>query len=141
MFGAMSNPKAAYGKVGLETKVATASPHELVMMLFDGAMTSILLARMYLEQRAIKEKGEAIGRAIDIIDGGLKASLDHSVGGDLSVHLASLYEYMCTRLLLANLRNDPVILDEVSGLLGELRGAWAEIGKDPAINYAKRAAA
>ena len=141
MFGVMSNPMAAYGKAGLETKVATASPHELILMLFDGAMTAILQAKMHLAQRAIKEKGDAIGRAIEIIDGGLKASLDYSVGGDLSMHLASLYEYMCTRLLLANLRNDPVVLDEVSGLLGELRGAWAEIGKNPATDYANRAVA
>ena len=64
-----------------------------------------------------------------IIDGGLKASLDVKAGGALAERLASLYDYMLNRLLAANLRNDVTLVDEVSKLLGELRGAWAQIGQ------------
>jgi flagellar protein FliS len=62
-----------------------------------------------------------------IIDEGLKSSLDKNVGGELAQNLSDLYEYMCQRLLVANLKNDVAALDEVSRLLTELKGAWEEI--------------
>lgn len=131
MFGVMNNPMAAYRKAGIETQVETASPHQLVLMLFDGALGTLAAARVHMEAKRIKEKGDAIGKAIDIIDGGLKASLDLKAGGQLAERLQALYEYMCTRLLHANLRNDRAALDEVSGLLTELKGAWEEIASVP----------
>lgn len=140
MFGLMTNPAAAYRKAGVETQVATASPHQLVLMLYDGALKAIAAASLYLSQEDIANKGDAIGKAIDIIDGGLKACLDHQAGGELSERLAALYEYMCTRLLYANLRNDRAALDEVARLLNELRGAWEEISTDPAVLSRNRAA-
>lgn len=141
MFGVMSNPAAAYRKAGIETKVETASPHMLVTMLFDGALLAITQADHYMAGKQIKEKGDAIGKAINIIDGGLKASLDRQAGGQLAERLAALYEYMCTRLLQANLRNDRAILNEVSGLLKELKSAWEEIGDNPATHSTTRTAA
>jgi len=140
MFGVMTNPAAAYRKAGIETQVQTASPHKLVLMLFDGAMAAIVTAGMHLQAKRIKEKGNAIGKAIEIIDGGLKASLDPNAGGELAERLKGLYEYMCVRLLHANLRNDQAALDEVSGLLGELKSAWEEIADDPAVHSRTRAA-
>jgi flagellar protein FliS len=59
-----------------------------------------------------------------IIDEGLQASLDKNVGGDLVHNLEALYSYMCTRLLAANVNNDVEALDEVTRLLGEIKGAW-----------------
>ncbi|HNP26478.1 MAG TPA: flagellar export chaperone FliS, partial [Nitrosomonas sp.] len=58
---------------------------------------------------------------------GLKASLDMNVGGELAFHLQALYDYMTSRLLIANLKNDIEIIDEVNGLLNELYGAWKAI--------------
>jgi len=133
MFGLMSNPAAAYSKAGVETQVDTSSPHQLVLMLFDGALSVIATASMHMQAKRIQLKGESIGKAIDIIDGGLKACLDYKAGGELAEKLGALYEYMCIRLLHANLRNDQAALDEVSGLLKELRGAWEEIANDPAV--------
>jgi len=129
----MSNPAAAYSKAGVETQVDTSSPHQLVLMLFDGALSVIATASMHMQAKRIQLKGESIGKAIDIIDGGLKACLDYKAGGELAEKLGALYEYMCIRLLHANLRNDQAALDEVSGLLKELRGAWEEIANDPAV--------
>lgn len=141
MFGLMTNPAAAYRKAGVETQVATASPHQLVLMLYDGALKTIAAASLYLSQNDIAAKGDAIGKAIDIIDGGLKACLNHQAGGDLADKLAALYEYMCTRLLYANLRNDQAALAEVTCLLNDLRGAWEEISSDPAVLSQNRTAA
>jgi flagellar protein FliS len=72
-------------------------------------------------------KGVFISKAIAIIGEGLHASLDKKVGGELAENMSSLYEYMVKRLIDANLKNDITILDEVSGLLGELAGAWDSI--------------
>lgn len=141
MFGVMNNPANAYRKAGVETKVETATPHELVLMLYDGALTSIATASLYMQNQQIQEKGQAIGKAIDIIDGGLKACLNYQSGGEIAERLGALYEYMCTRLLHANLRNDPTALEEVAKLLKELKGAWEEIANDPAVVSRNKAVA
>lgn len=141
MFAVMNNPAAAYRKAGLETQVETASPHKLVLMLYEGAIAFIATAAMHMRSHDVERKGEAISNAIEVIDGGLKACLDHDVGGDLSERMAALYEYMCTRLLYANLNNDQVALDEVVALLNELKSAWEEIANDPAVVSQNKAAA
>lgn len=127
MFGSPRSPAAAYASVGVETSVATADPHKLILLLFEGAEAAILSAKLNMELGNIAEKGRLISNAIDIITNGLKASLDFEKGGDLSIKLAALYDYMAQRLLWANLKNDPAALDEVMRLIGEIHGAWAEI--------------
>jgi flagellar secretion chaperone FliS len=118
----------AYAQVGVETGVASADPHRLILMLFDGTLAAIAAAKLSMNRGEIGAKGAAIAKAIAIVDGGLKASLDVKAGGELAERLAELYDYMMRQLLAANLRNDTAILDEVARLLNELRGAWAQIG-------------
>lgn len=125
------NALNAYSQVGVETGVAAASPHKLIAMLYDGALVSIASAKLYMQQKDIARKGEAISKAIAIIDEGLKASLDEEVGGELAQNLKALYSYMCQRLLVANLKNEIAPLDEVAKLLSDLKGAWDAIGKQP----------
>ncbi|MCB1886713.1 MAG: flagellar export chaperone FliS [Rhodocyclaceae bacterium] len=127
MFGQKNTAASAYARVGVETKVSTASPHQLIVMLYDGALLSVNSAAVAMESGDIPGKGQAISKAINIISNGLKASLDMEAGGELSGRLAALYEYMAQRLLQANLQNSRPALDEVSGLLTELRGAWLDI--------------
>ncbi|CAG4882207.1 Flagellar secretion chaperone FliS [Georgfuchsia toluolica] len=119
----------AYARVGIETDIVTADPHKLIVMLYEGARLSIATAKLHMQRNEIGAKGEAISKAISIIDQGLKASLDVNAGGKIAEKLYALYEYMCRRLLLANLKNQPEMLDEVAGLLGELNEAWNSIGK------------
>lgn len=130
MFGALPNRAAAYARVGVETGVSTASPHQLIVMLFDGALMSISLAAIAMEQNDIPTKGSAISKSIDIINNGLKASLDMEAGGSLSERLAALYDYMTERLLYANLKSNRAALDEVATLLGGLREAWIGIAPE-----------
>lgn len=120
-----------YAQVGVETGVASADPHRLVLMLFDGALAAIASAKLALSRNEIAAKGMAITKAIAIVDGGLKASLDIKAGGELAERLSGLYDYMLRQLFHANLRNDAATLDEVARLLTELRGAWAQISKVP----------
>jgi flagellar protein FliS len=117
----------AYATIGLETGVAAASPHAMILMLYDGALMSIREASQHIEGARIAERGQAISRAISIIDGGLKASLDLRLGGEIAGWLDQLYDYMSRRLLAVSMRGETAGLDEVEGLLRELRGAWAEI--------------
>lgn len=118
----------AYQKVGLESAVLSASPHQLVVMLFDGAYSALVRARLFLEQGDIPAKGEALSKAINIIDNGLKAGLNMEVDSDLPANLAALYDYMVRRLLHANLRNDVEAIVEVEGLLNNIADAWKQIG-------------
>lgn len=133
MFPNFSDPAAAYRKVGLETQLDSASPHKLVVMLFDGALVAVGNAQRYMENKEIAEKGKSISKAIDIIANGLQASLDIESGGEIALQLEALYEYMGQRLLHANLRNDLAALKEVSALLMELKSAWEKIADDPAV--------
>ena len=116
-----------YATVELETSVATADPHKLILLLFQGALLAISSAKNQMLRKEIASKGKYISQAIMIIEEGLKASLDKNVGGELAHNLSDLYEYMSQRLLIANLKNDVGALDEVSRLLSELKGAWEEI--------------
>jgi flagellar protein FliS len=141
MFATLNNPAAAYSKAGVEAKSETASPHELVIMLFDGALASIASATHHIQAGNIAGKGESISKAIEIIESGLNASLDYRTGGELAERLGALYEYMCSRLLHANLRNDKAALEEVSGLLRDLKSAWEEISNDSAVVSPTKAAA
>jgi flagellar protein FliS len=141
MFGTLRNPAAAYQKAGIETSIETKSPHALVLMLFEGALSQIAVAGMQMDRKDIAAKGKAISHAIEIIDGGLRACLDHKAGGELSERLAALYEYICNRLVYANLHNDQAALREAASLLGELKSAWEEIADDPAALSASKPAA
>jgi flagellar secretion chaperone FliS len=132
MFGAKQSGVNAYAKVGIETGVTSASPHKLIVMLFDGALVSVNAAIMHMKAGNIPEKGAAISKAMMIIDSGLRAALDKKAGGEIAEGLDALYEYMGARLLQANLKNQVDILEEVQRLLGELRGAWNAIGATPA---------
>jgi flagellar secretion chaperone FliS len=122
------NAARAYTRVGLETGVIAASPHGLVLMLFDGALCAVSDAESHLAHGRVVDKGEAISRAISIINLGLRASLDQTQGGKIAGYLLELYDYMSRRLLFASLRNDRAALREVTTLLGELRSSWAAIG-------------
>jgi flagellar protein FliS len=118
----------AYAKVGLETGVGAASPHKLIVMLYDGALVAVLSALTNMKAGQIAAKGAAISKAITIIDNGLRAALDKKAGGEIAEGLDALYEYMSARLLQANLNNQPELLEEVHKLLSDLRDAWNAIG-------------
>lgn len=125
------NAMNAYTQVGVENSILNASPHKLIAMLFDGAILAISQGKLHMQQGNVAAKGESISKAIAIIDEGLKISLDEKVGGELVTNLRALYEYMSSRLLMANFKNDVDGLDEVVRLLVDLKGAWDAIGRQP----------
>jgi flagellar protein FliS len=122
-----------YTKTGVEMDVLNADPHRLIVILFDGAIGTIQRAKGFMAQKKTAEKCDAIDQAMRIIDCGLCASVDPSHAPQFAARLVGLYRYMLRRLVLANSRNDAKILDEVTGLLGGLRDAWAKIGAGAAV--------
>ena len=118
---------------------AATTPHELVLVLFEGLRMAVNEARVQMQLHETAAKGAAIGKACEIIDGGLKASLDMERGGKIAEQLQSLYDYMVERLTLANLRNEPAHLDVVARLLAEIEGAWRQIGPQQTSGMPSRA--
>lgn len=128
MFGSTTRNFAnTYAKVDLETSIGSASPHKLIAMLYEGALTVLAKASHQMKTGDVAGKGNSISQAISIIDNGLRVSLDKKIGGEIAENLDALYEYMSARLLMANLNNQAEYLDEVRKLLKELKGAWDQI--------------
>ena len=117
----------AYRQVGIQTGVEGASAHQLVLMLFDGFQDSVAQARGAIAAGHIEAKGRAIGRAVRIVEEGLKASLNLDAGGALAADLNTLYAYISVRLTEGNLRNDMAALEECARLMEPVRSAWAAI--------------
>ena len=116
-----------YQTVNTQAQAVDASPHRLIQMLMEGGLTRIAQARGAMERQQTALKGEFIGKAIGII-GGLREGLDLQKGGELAANLDSLYQYMLSRLFEANVKNDTVLLDEVAGLLRNVKSGWDVIG-------------
>ena len=137
------NLALVYARNDLETGVAAADPHKLVLMLFDGAIKATQDAAAHLAHGDVEGKARAIGKAVQIVEDGLRASLVDTSGGELAGQLDRLYDYIGRRLLHASARNDITCLDDVRRLLGELRGAWMAIatpGSTPAPREQRLAA-
>jgi len=120
-----------YQQTSAHSGVMDASPHRLIQMLLDGALSRILSAKASIKQNNIAKKGEQIGSAISIVEG-LRASLDFNQGGDISKNLDVLYEYVNGVLLQANIKNDASLLDEAGKLLSEIKMAWDSIDPNAA---------
>lgn len=117
-----------YRQVGVETRLSSATPHQLVAMLFDGFMEALAQARGAMRVGEPGAKGMAIGRAVRILEEGLRAGLDLQAGGALAQDLHDLYGYLTMRLTIANLHNNEEALDECQRLMQPLRAAWTAIG-------------
>lgn len=117
----------AYANVGLETEVLSANPQQLISLLFQGALAAIMKARLYMKNQDIPGRGAAISKAIDIVDSGLKASVDTEVGGELANNLITTYDLIIRNLLLANLNADEESLTLAETMLRDISQAWREI--------------
>ncbi|HSX87269.1 MAG TPA: flagellar export chaperone FliS [Pseudomonas sp.] len=117
-----------YQTVNTQAQAMEASPHRLIQMLMEGGLARLAQARGAMERDQTALKGELIGKAIGII-GGLREGLDLQQGGEVAANLDNLYEYMVARLLEANLKNEAAPLDEVAGLLRNVKTGWDAISQ------------
>ena len=126
MSAKMNSALNSYKDYGYNSEIEYADPHRLIQMLFEGALKRISFAKGAIQRQQIAEKGKFIGQAVAIVDG-LRASLDKEKGGEIAVNLEALYDYISRQLVTANLKSSEAILDEVSGLLLEVKSAWDAI--------------
>jgi len=131
MFGQTFKAAKEYETIDLETSVAAASPIQLVILLYDGAVSACKSAILHINNKSYDKKGTAISKAIMIIESGLRLSLDKEVGGEIAENLDAMYRYMSDRLYYANLKAQAEPVQEVIDLLVDLRSAWVAISKNP----------
>jgi flagellar secretion chaperone FliS len=113
-----------------EASVMTASPEQLVVMLYDGAGRFLRQAEGSMVEGSWLQASEKLSRAEAIIDE-LLATLDMDAG-EIAERLQAIYVFCKTRLIEARIERDPVRVEQVARLMAELRGAWANV-KNPAV--------
>jgi flagellar protein FliS len=124
----MSSIARLYQVVQVDTAVAGASPHRLIDMLFEEFIASCTRARGAIRARDVQEKGRAIGRAVRIVEEGLRGGLNMKDGGELARTLQDLYAYVAVRLTQANLHSDEAAVAECVSLIQPIHDAWRAIG-------------
>ncbi len=120
---------AAYRSVSVQSSIENADQHKLVEMLYSGAISRINMAKSHMEMGNVSNKGKTISDVIAIVEE-LRRTLNMEKGGELAANLHDLYEYMKSRLLQANLKDDADILEEVKGLLEKLLDGWQSIPEE-----------
>lgn len=126
---ATHSPRAAsaYQRINVETSMHTMDQHQLVALLYQGALGAIASARGAMARGDVLGKCNAISKAIRIIEEGLNTGLDRVDGGELAENLGSLYDYCVRRLTLANARNDDAMMQEVQRLIEPVAQAWMDM--------------
>ncbi|EGM7734677.1 flagellar export chaperone FliS [Escherichia albertii] len=123
----------AYAQIGVESAVMSASQQQLVTMLFDGVLSALVRARLFMQDNNPQGKGASLSKAINIIENGLRVSLDEESQDELTQNLIALYSYMVRRLLQANLRNDVSAVEEVESLMRNIADVWKESLLSPSL--------
>ena len=116
----------SYGEGSHASQALVADKVELIQMLFDGLIDSLVTAKGHIQRGSIEDKNKSLMRAGRIVLG-LQGSLDLDKGGDLARNLYELYSYVTRRLVHVNARNDLDALQEVHTLLNEIRQAWRDV--------------
>jgi flagellar secretion chaperone FliS len=113
----------SYHAVNLGAQTAQASPVQLVLILMDGLLDELARTRAHIEAHRYELKATSLERAIGILNG-LSSALDLEAGGEVVANLGRLSEFCAERLHQAGVTMDPVMVDEVSGILQTLREGW-----------------
>ena len=119
----MNDQRARAARGYLEARVRSASPAELISLLYEGLARELRLAAQSLDRGDLEGRGIAIGRSVGII-GELRGSLNHDVGGELAKNLERLYAYWTRKITEAHATSTRAALDHVLSLLEPVRAAW-----------------
>ena len=117
---AVNNPYQSYQ----QNAVSTASPGELTLMLYNGCLKFIHIAKNGILEKNIQMKNTNIQKAQKIIQE-LMVTLNLEL--EVAKNMMSLYDYLNRRLIEANIKNDATILDEVEGFITEFRDTWKQV--------------
>ena len=126
---------AKYSQIKNDTQTTYASPHQLMLMLFDGAIEAMSFNIGAIQQNDFEARGKQNTRAITIING-MRECLDMKAGGELADNLYALYQYMTQELFRANFNNDADTIQNIQTMLKDIRGSWEKIPLD--MHYMQR---
>jgi flagellar protein FliS len=118
---AMKNPYTQYR----QTQVNTASPGELIVMLYNGGIQSLKKAQNALAINKVDQVNAELIKSQKIVTE-LQLSLNPEAG-DISENLFALYDYMYRRLVEANLNKDEQVIDEILGMFEQFKQMWAQV--------------
>jgi flagellar protein FliS len=116
----------SYGSVQASSSLAGAQGLQLTQMLFDGLVDALVALRGHLLHRSIAAKSTQIAKAHRILMG-LQSTLDFERGGDVARNLNDLYLYVVRRLVHVHAHNDLEALEEITGMMREIRDAWRSL--------------
>lgn len=114
---------SSYHAVNLEAQTASASPVQLVLILMNGLLEELARTRAHIDARRYEEKAKSVDKCVEILNG-LSSALDLESGGEVVANLARLYDYCAWRLYTAGVKLDTSIVDEVNGLLNNIKQGW-----------------
>lgn len=115
-----------YAEVHTSSNLGEESPHRLIQMLMEGFLARVNSAKGAISHGDMESKSMYISKAIGIV-GGLNEALDLEQGGEIAINLRQLYDYINFRLLEASSENSEQILNEVNGLMKDVKEAWDAI--------------
>ena len=120
---------AQYGQIKNDAQTTYASPHQLMLMLFDGAIEAMSLTIGAIQNDNFEVRSKQNTRSITIING-MRECLDMETGGELANNLYSLYQYMAQELFRASFKNDAVTVQNIQAMLKDIRESWEKIPLD-----------
>lgn len=106
--------------------VSSASPLQLVIMLYDGALRYMETAKHFMKEGDLYKQNDALQKAQNIL-AELMSCLDMQKGGDVAQNLFALYSFAHSQLVDANVKDDPTGIDVAIKVLSELREPWAQL--------------
>lgn len=116
----------AYKKGSFKQELSTADPHKITLMLMQGALEKMAMAKGCIERKEFEGKAQHLSKATAIIIN-LRDTLDLELKSDVGENLYALYDYMVNRLTDANIQNSLKIMDEVINLMLLVKNAWSQI--------------
>ena len=117
---------AQYGQIKNDAQTTYASPHQLMLMLFDGAIEAMSITVGAIQNKNFELRSKQSTRSITIING-MRDCLDMESGGELSDNLYSLYQYMAQELFRASFKNDADTIQNIQTMLKDIRESWEKI--------------
>ncbi|WP_027857884.1 flagellar export chaperone FliS [Marinobacterium jannaschii] len=120
------NALKQYQNVNLRAAVESASPHQLILMLFNGALEALVKAKSSIERKDIETRTQQLNKANDIVLA-LQDYLDHEQGGEIAENLNALYDYIARGIATANRENNPEKIQELMNLILEVKQGWEQM--------------
>ena len=105
------------------TSITTATPEQVLLMLYEAAIKSSKLAKIAIEKKNLADKGKHIGKVHDIVME-LRNTLDHTKGPEIAAQLDALYDFIIAQLFKANLNNDVAAIESITKVMTTLYEGW-----------------